>query len=110
MTAPAQDDSERRGIHVAAAAGIVASFVALVAILGTDAGAPWSVESMAMILVPPLAYGALLLVAVRTSIAAGRFWSLVSKALLGTTWVLFAVSLILVPIGLFGEWMDAGIG
>lgn len=110
VTAPAQDASERRGIHVAAAVGIVASLIALVAILGTDAGAPWSAENMAMILVPPLALGALLLVAMRTSIAAGRAWSIVSRALLGTTWVLFAVSLILVPVGLFGAWMDSGIG
>lgn len=110
MTAPAQDGFEHRGIHVAAAAGIVASSVALVAILGTDAGAPWSTENMAMIIVPPLALGALLLVAMRTSIAAGRAWSIASRALLGTTWLLFAASLILVPVGLFGAWMDSGIG
>lgn len=109
VTAPRQEVPERRGIHAAAAAAIVASVVALVAILGTDAGAPWSAENVALIVMPPLVYGALLLVALRTSIAAGRAWSLVSKVLLGTTWVLFVVSLILVPVGLFGEWMD-GIG
>jgi hypothetical protein len=110
VTASTSESLEHRGLHVSAAAAIVASLVALIAILNTDVGAPWSAENVAIILMPPLVFGALLLLARRTSIAAGRAWSLVSKALLGSTWVLFGVSLIFVPVGLFGEWMDSAIG
>jgi hypothetical protein len=110
VTASTSESLEHRGLHVSAAAAIVAGLIALIAILNTDVGARWSAENMAIILAPPLVFGALLLLARRTSITAGRAWSLVSKALLSITRALFGCSLLFVPVGLFGEWMDSGIG
>jgi hypothetical protein len=109
-----QQDVERQALsrpHLAVVGSQLAAVAAYVILLFTDAPPPFSLADWLYALAPPALFALTWSLGRRLRVASGRAW-LVAVTRISSAMALtgFVVTTLLLPIWLFGSWMDKGIG
>lgn len=102
--------ASRSRTHVGVALVQIAVAVAFICTLFFEASQPLSPKGWAFILLPPLVFGAAWYLGRRVRVSRGTAWTgALSRTGSAVSVVGFVSTALLVPVSLFGAWMD-GIG